>query len=595
VNFAFSLIGKNRATLSQVMSAWATWRHDGEIGNANAVALTSVDAALDVTLAALGKGDTIGDVWVYADGDDRGRMIASLRKSESGTGIDPKTASEFAQKSDKAKKLASFSDDATRLHLLGCNASLSKESLGAWREVFAGAKGVVVAPTGFWQLAFRTESRNIAIAANKKQGCKSKSVTVAPKDRADYEALLRAIESAVDALVAQGCLAEDRAATVKQDRRAEATRHFDAILVEWFDLLLRANAPGRDAILDGMWALWDSAGGIVFPFIGTKRTSISATKGKRPADLAKDKAQAAVIPSAADWQTKFLSRPKQAANVKPADSGTPLADQEKEANRIAKELHPHFQAVFSFRSKGRDVLHGAKLQKAVPVKVLKDTALEAMALKEFQRQWDREVEVIVRLDPDGAGERAGKAVTSSKDLTVKERQEIRTTRRPTKLEVPVTAAALYSPADHTIYVRDGNVSDAIIGHELAHAYASNDWTAAIDAISIYGGAGEKGKDLDEGMASIMSQMAVDEWVRSKSSGVPQKAPDTSIGYMPRVLRYAEHFISLAERGPTTPAKTVFEAYFGGTIVLVKDGRELELTVGKTDPQTFKLSDVKLAK
>jgi hypothetical protein len=556
-------------------------------------------------LALLGKGDKIDQVWIYADGDDQGRMIAPLAKGAYGAGVDPEQASAYADESERSKKLAPHATDATTLHLFGCHAALSKDSLGAWRNVFAGARGSVVAPEGFWQLALRSETKGITLTPDKKDGCESRTVTIAPKHRADYEASLRLIDSGVDELTTAGCLAKERAETLKKDRHAEATGHFERLLRDWFDLLqpggelpasLRAGTPGRDAILDGMWSLWDMAGGIVFPFVAKKRVGLEATKGKKPADLAADKALGAVLPGAAGWGRKFVGRPAgttRAADVaRGAVTGVLLAAQEQEANRISRDLHVYFQQVFS---DANGDLYGTKLQKPVPVKVVDDKAFEAMTLLEEQRQWDREVDVVILMEPERTKKILRREVRSSRGLTDDERENIRGRPRPDVLTKPVTAPAHYSPAEHRIYVRAGKVAVDYIAHELGHAYASDDWTAAIDAISIYGGKGDKGKDLDEGMASILSQRAIDEWFRNTNSNPTTTAPDSATGYLPRVLRYAEHFISAAESGSITPGRTVFEAYFGGGIFLERENSIVNLTVGRTNPRKFKLSDVKDAR
>jgi hypothetical protein len=323
VNFTFSL-DTGSAPLTKVLNAWAAWRHDGEISNGGAVAQPSVEAALDVMLAALGKKDKIERVWIYADGDDQGRMVAAFTKSGYRAGIDPSQATQYAQGSDRCKKLVNLATDKTSLHLLGCHANLSRQSLGAWRDVFTGAKGTVTAPDGLWQLALRSESWTGMITVDQKQGCTPKTVTIAPKDRAEYQAGLRRVESTADSLVAAGCLTQERADTIKEKLGADVIRTFDRLLQDWFDLLrpagelpvsLRGGAASHETLLARMWTLWGEAGGIAFPFVGKKRVGLAATRGKKPKDLVVDKALAAILPSDASWTTTFVTRPMPAKTI----------------------------------------------------------------------------------------------------------------------------------------------------------------------------------------------------------------------------------------------------------------------------------------
>jgi hypothetical protein len=128
----------------------------------------------------------------------------------------------------------------------------------------------------------------------------------------------------------------------------------------------------------------------------------------------------------------------------------------------------------------------------------------------------------------------------------------------------------YSSIEKKIVLEDSSANVAVLAHEMAHAYADQGWNELMTMMTL-----RKMEDtnrLDEGMATLIERIVVDEWVK-KQPDKNLKAPPAA--YDKSYTDKAEEFIKLAGR------KTAYECYFAGEVDFTdKNKPEDSLVLGK---------------
>ena len=580
MNFAFSLVDPKQKQLDKVLSAWTAWRHVGEIANASAVRVASVDAALDVMLKALGKGDTLGTVWLYSDGDAQGRVVGALAGKGGVASLEPSAVSAFAQKSDKTKKLAAFASDATEVRVLGALARAT-ENFGAWREALGGGKGSVVVADGYWQLALHHPSLPVTIPATSKD-CKPVSRSMAPTSRHEFDAELSTLDAAVDTQVGKGCLAADRAEAVKKELRSSAKGYFERLLRQWCGLLdpggevppaLRSKATSSQ-IIDVMWDLWDAAGGIVYPFIGTKRVPLERTEKLQDVDaLSKDKDIAAVTPRDATWPKRFVRKPTRVADAAAGKPDAALAAEQSKAEKLADGFRDTFKSAFRFANNKSF----AGMGHPVGVRVLAKAEM-AKEFDEFAAYLrDEDIKSYLKFNPQYIQDKLVKYyghgmpnrlldIDEHTQLTHEEVIITLGTTRPMR----ILPGGFYSAAKGTLFILQGAVEPGIIAHELCHAYASQRWNDFILFMTVRNLQVQM-TVLDEAVTSELADVAIYAQP-SESSSPSTSRPSGYVGYGADVQRQGSQFLAQVEGGSTAQATTM-EAYFGGLVDVDEDAKK----------------------
>ncbi len=148
-----------------------------------------------------------------------------------------------------------------------------------------------------------------------------------------------------------------------------------------------------------------------------------------------------------------------------------------------------------------------------------------------------------------------------------------------RLAATSTAGGFFSTSKKTIYLRADQVSVGAVAHELSHAYTSHWWSELQIALVLQRGTvstpvgpksiGEIFTLVDEGLASILAQRAIDDWYASPparaSAPKPATKPRGLVGYLPTVGVHAENFIGVIDGTAGSPRGNTLASFFGGQI------------------------------
>ena len=256
--------------------------------------------------------------------------------------------------------------------------------------------------------------------------------------------------------------------------------------------------------------------------------------------------------------------------------------------KVAAELQPIFRAKFSFQKKGvkNKILYGAKVGGNVLVEMLAEKDFAKEWLEEKKRRADGLEKLLLKFAPELIRDELVKyyAVLKQKlperlniidENTKLDRDErailfslikvmwlAKADEEISKLE------GFYSQSRDKIVIKDSTASVAVLAHEMAHAYADRSWQDFTSMMILR--KMKNANELDEGMATVIERIVVNEWVKKqadKKLTPPPAAYDT---------KTAQEFIKLHGE------KTFYESYFAGEVDFTdNDKPEDSLRLGKS--------------
>jgi hypothetical protein len=270
----------------------------------------------------------------------------------------------------------------------------------------------------------------------------------------------------------------------------------------------------------------------------------------------------------------------------PEDAKTAQADAEK----LLKELQPHFQSQFSTKPvRGPRITFGRKVGTKVDITTVAPADWKK-ALEDEGTRLAKQLEPrVLDFAPEIVAQKLVEFYRILKQPFPQDRLGVinRNTRLTTEESAVVFSLAkamtiagaqadsdkadgFYSRTTSRIYLKNDGVTAGSVAHEMAHAYADGAWDDFIDMMRL-----RRMKDADklnEGMTVVVADAVVKEWFKKQPAG----ATIPSTGYDSSYTDRAKEFIKAV--GETA----AYEAYFAGEIDFdPKKPPEDSLVIGKS--------------